>query len=277
MNYYDKNSIRHKNFSLSRGFLFSFIFHFTLICFTLIKLFVFPSKIEHYTPTLRVDVVDLPDIAKKDLEKLTAGRPKPSDDPPPPAPPAPPKVTQTPKDEVKSDEMVLREKKEAEQKKALADKKAAEKKRVEEQKKRTAQMSQALARMKALEKINKLAEENEKEGAVIKGNRISKGSSLTGEEREEAELRYEDLVLEKVKANWTLPPWLANQDLSAQVLIKIDSGGRVIRMSFEKSSGHQGFDDAVQSAIQTSQPFPEPNRKDLIRMLTNGVLLGFPI
>lgn len=127
----------------------------------------------------------------------------------------------------------------------------------------------ALARIKALEKLN--------DGEPVKGNRIAKGSSATGEAKESLETTYFDLVLEKVRAEWELPHWLQEQNLSAKVLIHVDRRGMITSHRFIKSSGNEQFDAAVKKALQAATPFPAPPLAIVPDVSQAGILLGFPI
>src|SRR5437764_1266782 len=55
---------------LSRGFKISVIAHIALALFLLIKTVVFPGNPVPIIPTLRVDVVGLPDLLKQELKNV---------------------------------------------------------------------------------------------------------------------------------------------------------------------------------------------------------------
>lgn len=84
-------------------------------------------------------------------------------------------------------------------------------------------------------------------------------------------------MVNRVRANWSLPTWLARQNLSARVQIFIDSQGKVQGIRFHKPSGNAQFDEAVQKAISKSQPFDSPPKDMAATLLTRGVFLGFPL
>jgi hypothetical protein len=58
------------DFDLSVGFRWSVAFHVALVFLVITKNLVFPGESIPYVPTLRVDIVGLPDILKKDLNKV---------------------------------------------------------------------------------------------------------------------------------------------------------------------------------------------------------------
>lgn len=248
---------------------FSFGLHVAAIVFVIFKSLVFPSKAKPYIPALRVDMVALPDVLKKDLQnlpltdsakqiaeamknaELEAKKVKPI------------KPPDTPIEKAEPDEMVLKPKKVQPE----PDKSA----------KREKKLSSALDRIKALSKIESESKAESKASAVIiKGNQISKGSSLSGNAKE-SEGRYEDAVLSKLQQNWSLPVWLSRQNLSAKVRIFIDSRGRIRNFRFEQPSGNAQFDTAIKKTLEESQPFPPPPEAVASSMLVDGIPLGFPL
>jgi colicin import membrane protein len=144
----------------------------------------------------------------------------------------------------------------------------------EDSSKREKKLKNALARIKSLAKIQ--GAEETPDLSVVKGNKISKGTSLSGDAREAAEATYFDVIRDRLQENWALPVWLARQNLSAQVTIFIDGSGQVKGIRFDKSSGNAQFDDAVKKAIVDSVPFPRPPA-GLADLLASGVPAGFPL
>lgn len=246
-----------------RALKVSFGLHVLAIIAVIFKSLVFPSKSKPYIPALRVDMVALPDVLKKDLQNLPltqgakeivealksaekeAKKVKPI------------KLPDTPVEKADPHEMVLKPKASA---------------------KREKRLSSALDRIKALAKIESetKAEAKAASGVIIKGNQISKGSSLSGNAKE-AEARYEDAVLSKLQQNWSLPVWLSRQNLSAKVRIFIDSRGRIRSYRFEQASGNAQFDTAIKKTLEESQPFPPPPEAVASAMLVDGIPLGFPL
>jgi TonB family protein len=250
-----------QDLDFSVGIKYSLLFHFALIATILTKGFVFPGKPMPIVPTLRVDIVGLPDILKKDLKgvpKTSSASDKLNEQlkkleveakkikvPAPIAEPA------------KPDEMVLKPK------------------RLDSEK-REQKLKNSLARIKALAKISGEMEK-QSSGVLIKGNQISRGSSLSGEAKESAQISYYELVRERLQENWALPVWIARQKLSAQVQVFIDSQGRLRSYRFVKLSGNSQFDEAVKRTLQESQPFPLPPAELARSALSDGILVGFPL
>jgi len=138
-------------------------------------------------------------------------------------------------------------------------------------------MDSALARIRSIEKLKPQAEseeENETIGAIVKGNKVSPGTSLSGEAKEAAEVSYFERVRDRVSEHWSLPPWLARQELSAQMLIQIDKQGRITRQKLVKSSGNPRFDEAITRALNTAQPLPTPPPALPAYVAPNGILVA---
>lgn len=238
------------------------------MAFALLSSLVLPGSPVRIQPTLRVDLVGLPDLTKSEMQAIT---------PPPPAAeekkeiqPKPPQPVEEKRASAKKpveeparpDEMVLKRKQEA-----------------EEQKQREKNIKDSLARMKSLAKIQEFKDSaNAPQSApLIKGNKISKGTSLSGDARESDNSTYYDQLRDHLASQWSLPVWLSRQNLSAQVQIRVTSSGRLGGYKLTKSSGNAQFDEAVIRALQDSQPYPRPP-SDLARELeVRGVLVGFPL
>ncbi len=249
---------------LGRTLKVSFIAHLIFVVLVVIKSLIFPSKPMSFVPTLRVDLVGLPDILKKDkstLSKLTepaelnkalkeaeqiAKKMKPEAVP-----------VKAPKEVAEPDEMVLKPK-------SMAQTKDRKKK-----------LQSALDRIKALNKISD--SEDTPKTKLVKGNQISKGTSLSGDAREAAEASYFDLLRDKLQENWALPVWIARQKLSAQIQIYIDGRGRLRNLRFIKVSGNPQFDEAVKNTVSGSQPYPIPPHELAESLMIDGILVGFPL
>ena len=134
-------------------------------------------------------------------------------------------------------------------------------------------MKNALDRIKALNKISDSVEKRQ----TYKGNILSKGVSLSADAKEQDVPAYTDLVVEKVKAFWALPIWLARQKYSARVTLFLTSTGAVERMAFDSSSGNPEFDALVRDAVQQASPFPAPPVELRRTVNVSGIRLGFPL
>ncbi len=216
--------------------------HLGLLILLYLKSIVLPSSLntKEYIPSLRVDLVALPD--QKVTDQVTPAMPSAAEEP----------VKETTKE------------------KATKVKPAVEKGDYSlHKKKKQDRLKSALARIKSLEKI--------KEGEQIKGNQVMKGSSAKGEAKNSVETTYFDVVLDKIRNEWELPQWLKERNLSAKVLIKIDRRGMITQTHFVKSSGNEQFDAAVKRTLQASAPFPAPPLSILADVSQDGIVFGFPI
>jgi len=246
-----------------RGIRWSMGVHGVLILLILVKALVFPNTPKMYIPTLRVDVVGLPDLLKsekknpsnnKSLEDIQKMLAKAQVDANKVKKPPPPAKIKEPVEKADPDELVLKPK------------------QIQNDTARDKRLEAAMRRMKALAKLD--AENTPAaQAAPIKGNKLSKGNSTSGDAKESDTANYYDTVRSKLQENWALPVWLSRQNLSAQVEIVIDSRGTVREFRFVKTSGNPQFDDAVKKTLAASQPFETPPSD----LLMNGILIGFPL
>jgi TonB family protein len=138
---------------------------------------------------------------------------------------------------------------------------------------REKRLKSALDRIKSLSKI----QEEAPSSLPMKGNKLSKGTSLSGDAVEAAEASYFDLVRDRLQAYWELPVWLQRQKLTAEVQIFIDSRGKLRNFRFTRSSGNEKFDEEVRKALTQSQPFPIPPEAIVSSVLVDGISVGFPL
>ncbi len=233
----------------------STIFHGALVVLVLFAQFFSGSAKKAFTPSLKVDLVGLPDITKKqaaqndtglsELEKKLEEKSEP--------------VKRTKEPEVKTDENVISLKKVKEQSKSKTGTKNA--------------LKNAIDRIKALEAIEADEKKNKKHTNKFMGNQLSKGNSLSGQEALEAADAYADNLQNRLKSNWDLPVWLAQQKLSAQAQIFLDAQGNVQHSFISKSSGNAQFDDYVLKTIRKSEPFGTPPGN----WVGTAIELGFPL
>lgn len=241
---------------LQRALRLSIAMHAAFFVFLLVKEALLPSTPREYLPSIRVDLVGLPDQRRNET-------PLP---PPTPAPAAPTAPAERP---------------------ALAPARTAEiptvsekgdlsigKKKSKSKKEKDAQtrLKQALDRIRAIERIKMLAG-----GDEVKGNAVSKGSALTGEAKQALETSYFDVVLERVRTYWELPKWLQGQNRSAKVMIYLDGQGQLKTFQFVQGSGNDSFDSEVKRTLQAAAPFPVPPAALASDLSKQGILLGFPL
>jgi colicin import membrane protein len=267
----------HSEERLQSNLKWSFALHGAIFLVIILRSLVFPGEPKQYRPALRVDLVGLPDILKKDLSKISPSLP-----PVESAPTEEPSKTTPAKsmevEKADPNEMVLHKKEAVSERNRKRLEQLAREEKADRERER--KMKAALSRMKSLARIRSQVagqDASQEAGILIKGNQISKGTSLSGDAAETAELSYYDLVKSQLQQAWELPVWLSRQNLSAKVEISIDGHGIVRTLRFIKPSGNPQFDEAVKRTIAQSQPFPKPPKDQADSLLVHGISLGFPL
>ena len=244
----------------TRALKWSLIAHGAMLFVIVVKGLVFPSKAISYIPSLRVDVVDLPDVLKKDKSKLMKI----------------PDLADLSKDlkEAESQAKDIQPKKAPKVDAEMADPDEMVLNPKAKGTDRKKKMKSALDRIKSLSKISD--DPQEAKAITIKGNKLSKGTAL-GEGKESDDVNYYDVLRERLQENWALPVWLARQNLAAQVQVFIDEKGKLRGFKFVKASGNEQFDEAIKRTLQDSQPFPLPPEAIRGSLATSGITVGFPL
>jgi colicin import membrane protein len=116
---------------------------------------------------------------------------------------------------------------------------------------------------------------------VLEGNKISKGSALTGDIKENGDLTiyegYAASVAPHVRKFWRLPSYLLDEGLKCRVKIFVNSDGSVLSQHVLSSSGNSEFDSRALKAVKLSSPFNVPEKSILRNVKINGIVLAFPI
>lgn len=73
---------------------------------------------------------------------------------------------------------------------------------------------------------------------------------------------YEAKIRNKVRGNIVLPPDLQGNPEAHFIVVQLPTG-EVLSSRLVKSSGHRGYDEAVERAILKSSPLPKPGRPEL--------------
>lgn len=236
--------------SISKSIYQSVAAHATLVTILVVRGYIAPSAPIQMPPSIRVDIVGLPEKEQKlTPESKPAPQTPPADTPKPEAksPPAK-KVEETPKVSLKKDDS----KEEAKKEKA------------------------ALAKIHEMAALDKIQDEVASQKAQpIKGNRVNAGASLTGLEKIEYDKYFSDIE-QRIRQNWNLPQWLVDAGLRAQLLVLIDESGLVKKKTVVKSSGNPEFDDHMMQAIDKSAPFPAPPDRLRAWLSIKGIIFNFP-
>jgi len=282
---------------LPAGIRWSLIAHGAALIILIVKGLIFPGEPAMIAPTLRVDMVGLPEILKKDLQDVSKTPPGIQD--------ALKNAEEAAKQELAAkkreaeadtaseeedrtdpDELVLQAKKkrEAEERKKRDEEEKNKREKLAREAKerldRERRTKNALDRLKALSKLESEKSDTSNEpgnGVVIKGNRLSGGASLDPAAREGLESSYYERVRNRLVENWALPVWLTRQNLQAKVVVFIDERGRLSNFQFTKNSGNETFDEAVRKTLRDSQPYPLPPTEIAPSLQSTGILVGFPL
>ncbi len=73
---------------------------------------------------------------------------------------------------------------------------------------------------------------------------------------------YESKIRNKVRGNIVLPPDIQGNPEAHFLVVQLPTG-EVLSTKLVKSSGHRGYDDAVERAILKSSPLPRPDKAEL--------------
>lgn len=179
-----------------------------------------------YTPTIRVDLVALPDTPYREMKQISEEIRK----------------AQDAIQEIKKPkgELVLQQKDELKWQNRIKLKRGAK---------------SAIERLRALQALEKRLETAKKE-SERKGNVIAAGASLPATASGKVLDEYRSQVIEKIKLRWALPPYLRKQsDLSGEIILFLNPDGRVIRREIV-TSGVQEFDSYMNQALEEALPFP---------------------
>ncbi len=147
---------------------------------------------------------------------------------------------------------------------------------------RLSKQSGVMASKKHLDKKSKgnhLSKSKKLKKLLFEGNKLSKGTSIKGRYRGDvAQFDLYVLNLPKlIRPFWKLPSYLKDEVLQARVIIYINTKGMVTKSRFISKSGNNDFDERAIKSINQSQPFPAPSEEIRGRLISEGVILGFPL
>lgn len=240
--------------SLNREIWASVALHLCIVMMITLKAVLVPDQPIEIRRAIRVEVVGLPDkiveppskpIAESKAAPPTTTKPTPSK--PEVQKPKMTNPTKPAKHKTKEDAKTLRRS----QEKALSQ----------------------IEAMRALERVKSDVQEQTRK--PIAGNQLADGDSLTGLDRIEYD-RYFGQIENAVKTNWRVPQWLADANLSAQILVRIDERGYVIDKRILRSSGNETFDNQMVAAVEESSPLPAPPGRLVGLLATSGIVFRFP-
>lgn len=222
-----------------RSFKLSFSAHFVFLVFALCFSFFSIKPKQIITSSIRVDLVGLPEMTKRDQQA-----------------------------EDKQEEAQIKKNLPLEQMVQSLQKKNTPPSKPSPLSKKQ-ELKNAIERIRALEHI----EDTVKKTRPIRGNIVAQGNSISEADQMQAASEFAHVIQQRLKAHWNLPIWLANKKLSAKAEIFLDSHGMVMSVVLMRRSGDDQFDDYVLKTIEKAQPFGTPP----ISFVGTGIELGFPL
>jgi colicin import membrane protein len=117
-------------------------------------------------------------------------------------------------------------------------------------------------------------------GIVLAGNKLSKGTALVGESSDAASSEFAGYVGElpdQIRKFWKIPGYLREQNLKCRIRLFLGLRGQVIKSEVFESSGVQEYDERAMAAISQAGPFSAPSSDVAKRLLSQGIILGFPL
>lgn len=114
---------------------------------------------------------------------------------------------------------------------------------------------------------------------ILAGNKLSKGSSITGGTGGSADAftQYISSLPDMIRPRWKLPSYLMDQDLKCRIRIFLNPTGRLLRAEIYESSGNPEYDRRALEAVKGSSPFPELAESFKSRGINGDIVLGFPL
>jgi colicin import membrane protein len=221
--------------------------HILLVLFFAVKTFLVPEESLPMEAAIRVDIIDLPDKVQTLPTQSKANEPK-----------------SVPKEDLKKAE-----------RSKVKENALAKIKKMQKEEERRKKIEQIKKELQQSENDQHNAKQREARQALLKGNVISPGTSLTGLQRIEFD-EYKGSVQAQIQEHWNLPEWLSRANLKATAVIFLDERGVVIKREIKRSSGDERFDALVIKTIDDASPLPPPPEKFRELFKVQGILLGFP-
>lgn len=200
-----------------------------------------------YTPTVRVDLVALPDKPYREMKEMN--------------------------EEIQKAQDAIREIKEKKGELTLQEKEGMKFSKKIELKR---EAKSAIERLKALQALEKRLRARKKE-VELKGNVVTPGASLPSSGKENVLDEYRSVVSEKIKLRWALPSYLRKgreRELSGEIIIFLNPDGSIIRREII-SSGVQEFDGYMNQALEEALPFPSVPEALRRELRYDGVSITF--
>ena len=239
--------------------LFSLIAHIFVLLFTFgLPELIRPAPRILY-PTIRVDLVGLPE--KRPFE-LT-----------PPAPEVPKEEVAKPKTEP------LKEKKKEEPKPVVKPKPLSPEekklKSIVEETKKTPKKKEDEELEKAVSEVAKMKKEEEAvEKELYKGNIKAEGTAVTGPTGEGAH-PYLTYVEQAILQAWKPPLKRAEREIKTTIAIYINGRGEIFKAIIETPSGNEEFDRSAEEAVKKASPLKSPPEGLATSLEDDGIKINF--
>ncbi len=246
---------------LGREFWVSISLHLTILTAIFLRAVFVPDEAIQIRNSIRVEVVGLPQkqVEPPKLDIETPAEPEPvkaKEEVKPTTPEPTPKVKEPVKPKAPIEAPKVQTKKSTAKDLAKA-------------------QEQAMRQIRAQQALDSVKSEVSKKRSPVVGNQLADGNSLKGLDSIEYN-RYFGQLEVAVKNNWRVPQWLADANLSAQILVKIDERGYVIERIIVKSSRNEVFDAQMITAVDESSPLPPPPSRLQGLLSSKGVVFRFP-
>ncbi len=213
------------------------------------------QDIEVINSAVRIDIVSMPKLTIKELKKVDLSQ-----------------TIVTPEKEVK-------EEKAANETSEIEFKKKAKKIDVNNLLKDFSKKN-VIKKLKKTDTKKPIIDNSELQKIILEGNKVSQGSSTTGDSIDQANqayVRYVQKLPDRVKPHWKLPSYLLDRNLRCRVRIFLDRNGKILKSQVIESSGEEEFDAKALEAVKQSSPLPAPEKEFLGRAIGGDIILGFPL
>ena len=103
---------------------------------------------------------------------------------------------------------------------------------------------------------------------------VEEGTALIAQKGNE----YMTKVYSAVKGQYSVPKVITERErqfLAATVVITINARGQIKNLTFEKRSGNQVYDSAIEAAIRRAAPFPPPPPELVDKYSSEGIGIEF--
>jgi len=200
-----------------------------------------PISESSFPSSIKVDVVGLPNILKKDVEQIVNEQ----------------QVEPDSKDTMSLDE----------NKKIITSKL-----KILDKLKNLKQKEEYLKKIKQIKGLKTEGVFSESAINVATTSGVGSGTNTVPSNYDEYLLAVKTLI----RRNWKVPRWMEKSEYQAVISLVIKTDGSIDNLSVNESSGNSLFDNLAISAIENSTPFPAPPITVQETLQNDGITLSFP-